>query len=101
MADLTSAKTKIANLSIKLDASDYERLQSIAIVKNRTPHFLMKDAIQKYLVMEEAEQKAVNEAAASLAHFRTTGLHTTLGEMQAWAESLKNDRNSPMPPWHK
>jgi predicted transcriptional regulator len=101
MAELASTKPKTANLSIKLDASDRERLQSIAMLKKRTPHFLMKEAIQRYLAAEEAEQQLVNEAAASLAHYKATGLHTTLDEMKAWAESVKSDRTMPMPTWHK
>jgi predicted transcriptional regulator len=96
----SSQKPKLANLSIKIDASDRDRLKSIAIAKKRTTHFLMKEAIQKYIAAEEAEQRAIDAAVKSMEHFKRTGLHTTLDEMKTWAKAVKLDRHTPMPKCH-
>ena len=45
--------------------SERQRLKSLAAAKQRTPHFLMKEAIQRYIEDEEAEQAAIQAAAAS------------------------------------
>jgi predicted transcriptional regulator len=37
-------------------------LKSIAIANKRTTYNLMKEAIQKYIAIEEAEQKAIDAA---------------------------------------
>jgi predicted transcriptional regulator len=100
MTIATPQKPKLANLSIKIDATDRDRLKSIAIAKNRTTHYLMKEAIQKYIAAEEAEQRAIDAAIRSMEHFKKTGLHTTLDEMKAWAKAIKLDRNTPMPSCH-
>jgi predicted transcriptional regulator len=101
MTIATSQKLPLANLSIKLDASDRDRLKAIAIAKNRTTHFLMKEAIQQYLAAEEAEQRSIDAAEQSLQHYKQTGLHTTLDEMKAWAKAVKLNRGTAMPACHK
>lgn len=100
MTATSTSKPKLANLSIKIDAADRDRLKAIATAKNRTTHFLMKEAIQKYIAAEEAEQQVIDAAAKSMAHFKRTGLHTTLDEMKTWAKAVKSDRNAPLPPCH-
>ena len=89
------------NLTVKLDVDERHRLKSLAAAKKRTPHFLMKEAIHRYILDEEAEQMAVNIATASIEHYKKTGLHVTLDEVKAWAKSVKTNRNAQMPPCHE
>lgn len=96
----TLEKPRTATVTVKLDALHRDRLKSLATAKKRTSHYLMKEAIELYLESEEAEQKAIQEAAASLAHYQKTGLHITLDEMKQWANNLKTNRNSQLPACH-
>lgn len=96
----TLEKPRAATVTVKLDAMHRDRLKSLATAKKRTPHYLMKEAIELYLESEEAEQKAIQEAAASLAHYQKTGLHITLDEMKQWANNLKTNRNAQLPACH-
>ena len=58
-------KPRAVNVTVKLEHSERQSLKSLAAAKHRTPHFLMKEAIQRYIEDEEAEQAAIQAAAAS------------------------------------
>lgn len=96
----TLEKPRAATVTVKLDESHRDRLKTLAVAKKRTSHYLMKEAIELYLESEEAEQKAIQEAAASLEHFERTGLHVTLDEVKQWAQNLKTNRNAQLPACH-
>ena len=89
-----------ANVTVKLAASDRKRIQSLAISKKRTPHYLMKEAIQAYLDREEIEQRFIAAAEESWDEFEKTGLHITLDEMRVWAKELKTNPNAVLPACH-
>jgi predicted transcriptional regulator len=93
-------KPRAINVTVKLDDSERNSLKSLALAKQRTPHFLMKEAIARYIEDEEAEQAAIAAATASLDHYQKTGLHTTLDEVKDWAKALRKDRNTKMSACH-
>ncbi len=88
------------NVTVKLQDGERQSLKALAVAKHRTPHFLMKEAIQRYIEDEEAEQAAIEAAAASLANYKKTGLHTTLDEVKVWAKAVRKDRSAKMPACH-
>lgn len=96
----TLEKPRAATVTVKLDESHRNRLKSLALAKKRTSHYLMKEAIELYLESEEAEQQAIQEAAASLEHYERTGLHITFDEVKQWAKNLKTNRNAQLPACH-
>lgn len=96
----TLATPRAANVTVKLEASERNRLKSLATAKKRTPHYLMKEAIEAYLTREEWEQSFIADALVAREHFRETGLHITDEELGAWADAVKNDRNTPFPECH-
>jgi predicted transcriptional regulator len=93
-------KSVTANLSLKLDTADRDRLRSLAEYKNRTPHFIMKEAIHKYLEEEEAQQRFVAAAKASRSHYKKTGLHVTHEEFSQWVDALQTNPNAVPPTSH-
>ena len=94
-------KSPSANVTIKLEPSERDRLKSLALAKKRTPHFLMKEAIQSYIEKEELEQRFIQCAEESLRHYRETGSHLTLEEFRTWAKAIKTHPKAPLPPCHK
>ncbi|MGL4767899.1 MAG: CopG family ribbon-helix-helix protein [Formosimonas sp.] len=89
------------NMTVKLNVEECQRLKDLAVAKNRTSHFLMKEAIKRYIEDEEAEQTAIQIAAASIAHYQQTGLHVTLDEVKTWANALKTNREAKIPACHE
>jgi predicted transcriptional regulator len=87
-------------MTLKLDTKHRDRLKSLALVKKRSAHYLMKEAIDRYLEAEEAQQVALNSVDESVAHFEATGLHVTLNELKTWAKDVKANRNAQLPACH-
>ena len=96
----TSDKPRTSNVTVKLDGSERERLSSIALIKNRSTHYVMKEAIQTYLAREEAEQAEIQRAVRSLEHYKETGLHITLDEFSTWVKAIRINPKTPMPVCH-
>lgn len=87
-------------VTVKLDASDRERIASLATMKKRTPHYLMKEAILEYVQREEARQNFINAAETSFEHFKETGLHITLDEFNTWVDDVQENPNAPITACH-
>jgi len=96
----TLEKPRTATMTLKLDTTHRDRLKSLALVKKRSAHYLMKEAIDRYLEAEEAQQVALNSVDESVAHFEATGLHVTLNELKTWAKDVKANRNAQLPACH-
>jgi predicted transcriptional regulator len=60
----------------------------------------MKEAIERYLKAEEAQQAALQSVDDSVANFEATGLHITLSELKTWATDVKESRNAQLPACH-
>ena len=93
-------KARTGSVTIKLDAADRNRIESLASAKKRTPHYLMKEAILDYVKKEEARQNFIAAAQSSFEHYKETGLHITLDEFSAWVDQVQQDPGAPVPPCH-
>ncbi len=54
-------------MGVKLDTTTRARLKELGELKHRSPHWLMKDAIHRYL---DAEERYEREKAADLARWQ-------------------------------
>ena len=96
----TIAKPRAATVTLKLDAAFRDRLKSLAATKKRTSHYLMKEAIERYLNLEEAQQAVLKSVDDSIAHFEATGLHINHEEVQAWAKEIRANPKAQLPKCH-
>jgi predicted transcriptional regulator len=87
-----------ANMAVKLDGELRERLQALGKARQRTPHWLMREAIRLYVEEQEQVEKGKAEAREALAHYDATGEHVADEEMVAWLESWGTKRELPVPP---
>ena len=96
----TIEKSAAVNLTVKLSASERERLKAIASSKHRSTHYLMKEAIQNYLEKAEGEQRFIEAALESRLHYKKTGLHVTQDEFSTWVDALKTNPKAQPPVCH-
>jgi len=87
-------------VTIKLDPSDRDRIASLAALKKRTAHYLMKEAILEYVQREEARQSFIKAADTSFEHYKETGLHITLDEFSAWVDDVQKNPDAPITACH-
>ena len=96
----TLEKPRTSNVTIKLEVSERERLSALALIKKRSTHYVMKEAIQAYLAREEAQQAEIQRAVRSLEHYKETGLHITLDEFSTWVKAIQINPKTTMPVCH-
>ena len=75
--------------SLKLDPELKERVQRLAETHRRTPHWVMREAVEQYVSREEKQEKLRQNALAAWDHFQFTGLHVTAAEADAWLARLE------------
>lgn len=99
-AQLRKVAPETANTSVKLTVVQRERIRSLALFKQRSSHFLMKEAVNRYLEEEEREMRAIEIAEEAYEHYERTGLHTTHEEMSAWVDKLQMNPKAQPPVCH-
>jgi predicted transcriptional regulator len=86
--------------SLKLDSSLKERLHRLASARRRSPHWIMREAVEQYVEREEKREQLRQDALARWADYQTTGLHLTAKEADAWLAKLEAGRRAVIPKCH-
>jgi len=77
----------MTNKAVKLDESIYNRLKSLGESRQRTPHWLMKEAIKQYLEREEEADKIRVDTLQRIACFEATGEIVAYEAIEEWLAS--------------
>lgn len=87
----------IRPVAIKIDDDLKARLKRLAEARQRTSHWLMREAILQYVAREEKREAFRQDALAAWETYRTTGLHATAEEADRWLAELEqgNDIEPP------
>ncbi len=90
----------MATTSLKLDDETKDRVRRLAATRRRSAHWLMREAIEQYLVHEEARDAARQAALAAWADYQATGLHVTAEEADTWLARLEAGEDADPPECH-
>jgi len=99
MATKRSPAVPATPVSLKLDSEERARLNTLATLRKRSSHYLMREAVREYLTREEARQSFRDEAAMAWRDYEDTGRHATQAELDGWIDSLGTRRPKPAPKW--
>lgn len=86
--------------SIKIDDELKSRLQHLASLRDRSPHWIMREAIRQYVEREEARENFYQEAVASWTAYKETGRHLTGSELKGWLDSWGKPGEAGLPECH-
>ena len=86
--------------SVKLDDATKDRVKRLASIKQRSTHWLMREAIEQYVAREERQEQQRQAAFAAWEEYRTTGLHVTAEEADAWLAKLEAGEDAEPPECH-
>ena len=86
--------------SLKLDSAMKERVHRLASARRRSPHWVMREAVEQYVEREEKREQLRQDALAAWADYQTTGLHVTAGEADAWLAKLEAGKHAVIPKCH-
>jgi len=87
--------------SLKLESGLKERLHRLAAARQRSAHWLMREAIEQYIEREEARQRLKEDALAAWADYERTGQHISCDEADAWLERLEAGEDARPPAPHE
>jgi predicted transcriptional regulator len=90
-----------ATTTLKLDGALKERVRQLAQSRQRTPHWIMREAIAVYVQREEAREAFHREALESWRAYRETGDHLTGAEVDAWLSRWGSDDEAEAPACHE
>ena len=79
---------------IKLDESTRARLKALGEIRGRTPHWLMKTAIQRFLEQEEVTEREKREDMDRWEQYQLTGKAVTHDAAAKWLKSLAQGKVS-------
>jgi predicted transcriptional regulator len=88
---------KVSTTSLKLDQKVKQRVQSLATARRRSPHWLMREAIEEYVEREEKRERFRQDALLAWDHYQTTGLHVSAEEADDWLAKLEAGRAAAPP----
>ena len=89
--------SKPSTTSVKLDTETKERVQRLAASRRRSPHWVMREAIEQYVEREEKREQFRQDALAAWTDYQTTGLHATAEQADAWLAKLEAGKNTAPP----
>ncbi|MEC5218769.1 putative transcriptional regulator [Actimicrobium sp. GrIS 1.19] len=90
----------IRPVAIKIDDATKAKLKLLAEARHRTPHWLMREAITQYVEREEKREAFRQDTLNAWEAYRTTGLHVTADEADAWLTQLEQGNDIEPPECH-
>ncbi|MHC1730063.1 MAG: CopG family ribbon-helix-helix protein [Syntrophobacteraceae bacterium] len=82
----------MVNKAVKLDDETFERLKALGATRQRSPHWLMKEAIRQYLDREEEAEHIRRDTLDRWARFEETGKLISHEDVDNWLETWGTDR---------
>ena len=90
----------IRPVAIKIDEDIKARLKRLADARQRSSHWLMREAITQYVDREEKREAFRRDTLKAWEAFRENGLHVTADEADAWMAQLEQGHDVEPPDAH-
>ncbi len=88
-------------VAIKIDQKTKERYKNLALIKDRSTHWMMREAIKQYVDREEKRESFLRDAVNSWNEYQETGLHATGDEVIKWLNTWGTDDEQGAPECHQ
>lgn len=88
-------------VSVKIDDMLKGRIQNLAETRQRSSHWIMREAIMRYVEQEEARDNIRQAAVAAWEGYQATGQHATFEEADAWLAELESGKKAEPPKCHR
>jgi len=92
---MTSATAR--PVAVKIDPDIKDRLKRLADARHRTPHWLMREAIEQYVAREEKREAFRQDGIKAWEEYQRTGRHVTADEADAWLAQLEQGQDTEPP----
>ena len=86
--------------SVKLDDDLKNRVRHLADARQRTPHWIMREAIRNYVEREEKRETLKQDALHAWQAYQENGLHLIHEEAEIWLAKLEAGEDAELPKCH-
>lgn len=83
--------------AIKLDNDTHNRLKALAQQRNRSVHWILRDALQRYLIEEEPYEREKAEDLAEYEDYLLTGKGIDSKTVSSWLKKLADGNRTTWP----
>lgn len=87
--------------TIKLDDELRTRVHRLAGLRDRSAHWIMREAITQYVEREEKRETFKQDAMRAWNDYQANGLHVTHEEADAWLAKLEAGEDAEPPKCHE
>jgi predicted transcriptional regulator len=87
--------------TIKLDDELKSRVRRLADQRDRSAHWIMREAITQYVEREEKRESFKQDAMRAWNDYQANGLHVTHEEADAWLAKLEAGEDAEPPKCHE
>ncbi len=87
--------------SVKLDEALKNRVRTLAEARNRSSHWVMREAIKDYVEREEKREALKQDALRAWENYQHDGLHLTFDEADNWLSKLEAGHDQGIPKCHR
>lgn len=87
-------------ISLKIDDQLKQQVDALAAARDRSPHWIMREAIKNYVAQEQSREDFKAEALASWQDYKETGLHITGDETLDWLKTWGLEAETAAPECH-
>jgi predicted transcriptional regulator len=87
-------------VAIKINEDIKTRVKRLADARQRTPHWLMREAITQFVEREEKRETFRQDSLNAWEEYRLTGQHVTAEEADAWLAKLEQGHDVKPPACH-
>jgi predicted transcriptional regulator len=93
----TLQECSMTSRAVKLDEEIYNRLKVLGEARRRSPHWLMKEAIQQFIEREEEAEHIRQDTLERWARFEATGETVSHEAVDTWLETWGTEREDKCP----
>jgi len=83
-----------STVGLRLDETTQQRLKALSKTRDRSPHYLMKEAVERYLTVEEQIEAERQLMRARWENYEITGKTIAHEKIEKWAVSLSDNETS-------
>ena len=87
-------------VAVKLDVDVHTRVKALAEARDRSPHWMMREAIAQYVEREEKREAFRRDGLRAWDAYQDTGLHATHAAADAWLAQLADGDDQEPPVCH-
>ena len=90
----------IRPVAVKLDQDTRDRLKRLADAKDRSTHWMLREAVAQFVDREEKREAFRQAGLQAWAEYQASGQHVTHDEADAWLAKLEAGEEAVVPECH-